>query len=82
MPSHHLTNKQKALTRELDEIFSVLELDYGQIQRYEKESRTVRLELAKNRAIRAEVIIQYTLIDEHLSNILCNYFFGRRKSHI
>ena len=82
MTQGQLTKKQKALVRELENIFSLLGLDFRDIQRYERESRTTRLELAKKHVIRAEVIIQYTLIDENLSNILCDYFFGKKKSYI
>lgn len=77
-----LTKKQKALIDEIDQIFSLLDLDYFRILAYERKSRTVRLELAKRHAIRGEVITQHTLIDERLSSVLCDYFFGRHRSYI
>jgi len=77
-----LTKKQRALVDEIDQVFCLLELDYFRVLAYERKSRTVRLELAKRHAIRGEVITQHTLIDERLSSVLCDYFFGRHRSYI
>lgn len=80
--SKKLTKKQKRLIEELDEIFALLEMDYWKIQEYPAEFRTVTLELQKNQIIRSAVVIQYTLIDEHLNNQICKYFFGAKTSFI
>jgi hypothetical protein len=77
-----LTRKQQSLVHELDELSSLLGLDYQKIKEYERESRTPHLERMKKHFIIGEVITQYTLIDEHLSMHLCHYFFGRGKSVI
>ncbi len=77
-----LTKKQKGLVDEINQIFSLLELDYFRILACEGRSRAERLELAKRHAIRGEVITQHTLIDERLSSVLCDYFFGRHRSYI
>ena len=82
MKTPNLTSKQKRLIKELDEIASLLHLNYREIQEYERESRTTRLELVKRHFIRGEVVLQYTLVDEFLNNILCRYFFGKRISFI
>lgn len=82
MPAAQLTTKQRTLLNEIDQIYSLLEMDYFGILAYPAESRTVRLELARRHAIRGEVITQHTLIDERLSSVLCDYFFGRQRSHI
>jgi hypothetical protein len=82
MPAARRTRKQRTLVNEIDQIFSLLEMDYFRILAYPARSRTVRLELAKRHAIRGEVITQHTLIDEHLSSVLCDYFFGRQKNYI
>ena len=82
MASDALQDKQQSLIRELDAVFDLLELNYHQVRSWERESRTTRPRLALDHAIRGAVIRQYTLIDEHLSNVLCDYFFGRKKSHI
>jgi len=76
MKTPSLTSKQRRLIKELDEIASLLHLNYREIQEYERESRTTRLELVKRHFIRGEVVLQYTFIDEYLNNGLCRYFFG------
>src|SRR5712692_7198408 len=82
MPAAQLTKKQRTLVREADQMFSLLGLDYFRVLSYPAKSRTVRLELAKRHAIRGEVITQHTLIDERLSSVLSDYFFGRHRSYI
>lgn len=77
-----LTPKQKKLIRELDQMSSLLRLDYRNIQGYERESRTPRLEHVRRHFVRGEVVLQYTLVDEFLNNILCHHFFGRKLSFI
>src|SRR5439155_16129345 len=82
MKTDALTKKQQHLVKELDEMYSFLGLDYWNMKERNREARTPLLELMKNHLIRGEVVFQYTLIDEHLNNQLCNYFFGSAKSHI
>lgn len=82
MATKSLTFKQKKLIAELDEICGLINLDYQKIAEYEPETRTTYLELAKNQLIRGQIVIWYTLVDELLSCEICNYFFGRRRSHI
>lgn len=82
MEKQALTPKQKKLVGELNQIASLLRLDYREIQKYERESWTPRLEHVKRHFVRGEVVLQYTLIDEYLNNILCHHFFGRKVSFI
>lgn len=77
-----LTLKQPRVLRELEQIASLLRLDYAQIKEYEPEERTTRLEVMKRHLIIGEVVMQYTLIDEYLSTRLCDYFFGRGQNYI
>lgn len=77
-----LTAKQTALVRELREIYDLLSIDFNDIAAYDKEERTVRLELMRNKVIRAEVVMKYVLVDEHLNGELCDHFFGRKRSYI
>lgn len=77
-----MTPKQKRLIQELDGIVSHLGLDYRNIADYEEESRTVILERIRRHLIRGEVVGEYTLIDEFLSNRICHYFFGKKRSFI
>ena len=76
-----LTRKQKKIIKEMDDIYSLLRMDYWNIEEYEpREDRTTVLELQKEATIRGYIIMQYTLIDEMLSCEICKYFFGSSKS--
>jgi len=82
MTRHQLTRKQKSIIAELDEISSLFSLDYNNILDYEKEARTPYLEAARDKIIRAQVVIWYTLVDEFLNTELSNYFFGKNRDFI
>jgi len=77
-----LTKKQKALVKELEEMHALVRTDFWNVEQYERESWTTRLELMKRHIVIGEIVIQYTLIDEHLNVRLCRYFFGRTKSFL
>jgi hypothetical protein len=49
---------------------------------YSEPERTITLQLVKRALINQEIILQYTLIDEYLSDIICNYYFRRRKNEV
>lgn len=74
-----LTKRQKHLTRELQEIYDLLSLDFYDIKAYPRAQRTTRLELMERAAIRAEIVTTYTHIDEYLASELCVHFFGTEK---
>jgi len=82
MKMHRLTPKQRRLVKELDDMASLLRLNYREIRAYERESWTPRLEHIRRHFVRSEVILQYTLIDEFLNNILCRHFFGQRQTFV
>jgi hypothetical protein len=82
MPTKNLSRKQRAILKEMDSIFTLVGLDVWNIGSMRKSVRTPFLEVARRAVVRGEVISQYTLIDEHLSDVLCNYFFGWGISHI
>jgi hypothetical protein len=71
-----LTKKQRALKREIEHIVDLLDLDYQNIKSYDREHRTPRLEIIKDHIIRSYVVSSYTLVDEFLGNIICQYYFG------
>jgi hypothetical protein len=77
-----LTQHQRRLLRELEEITSLLKLDYRDIRSYEPAARTPLLERMKRQFIIGEVITSYTLTDEHLNARIAQFFFGRKKSFI
>jgi len=80
MEKKRLTTKQKNLIAELDDICDFLGLDYQNVLDYEKEGRTPYLEAARDKIVRGQIIIWYTLIDEFLNMELCHYYFGRKRS--
>ena len=77
-----LTKKQKTLIKEIEEINSLLSLDYQNILEYDKDGRTTYLEVAKQKIIRGQIITWYTLVDEFLNMELCHYFFGKKRNFI
>jgi hypothetical protein len=80
MPNERLTRKQKALVKELRELAEAFNLDYENILSYEPEARTATLKLMRDKIVRAQVLMWYTLVDECLNNAICHYFFGRKRS--
>lgn len=76
-----LTRKQRSLRREIEEIASTVDMDYWNIEaHYAKPLRTIFLELMKSKLVRGEVVLKYTVLDELLADIICNYYFGAPKS--
>jgi len=69
---------QRELTEQLKAIFSTLSLDYWNIETWEPEWKIARLEVAVRWLVKAEVVHQYTLVDELLACRICRYFFGKR----
>ena len=74
-----LTAKQRRLRAEIEEIASIVDMDHCNIENYSPDNRTVFLELTKNKLVRADVIMKYTLIDEFLTVLICHYFFRKIK---
>jgi hypothetical protein len=72
-----LTRKQRKLREEIEEIASTICLDHWNIERYEADARTTFLEIMRDKIIRAEVVSKYTLLDEFMSHIICNYYFRK-----
>lgn len=75
-----LTRKQKQLIQELDQLTDLFDLDYWNIQSYPAGSWTTYLELIKNKIVRSQVIIWYTLIDEFLNLRLSRFFYGAKRT--
>jgi hypothetical protein len=67
------------LTAEIEEIAAAINMDHWHIEKnYEPgELRTVTLELMKDKLIRGEVISCYTLLDELLTDMICDFYFRR-----
>src|SRR5579884_1480979 len=77
-----MTRHQRQLLDQIEEMASLLKLDYHDIAKYERDARTPVLELMRRRLVISEVVTRYTLVDEHLNARLCHYFFGRKRSFV
>lgn len=77
-----LSRKQSRLVRELAELSALFSLDFQNIAEYEPSSRTTYLEIARDKMIRGQIVVWYTLVDEYLNVEICHYFFGRRRGFI
>jgi hypothetical protein len=75
-----LTTKQKKLQSEIEQIATEARMDFWNIERYKQPrfNRTALLQITKNKIVRSHVIIKYALIDEYLTDIICNYYFHRQ----
>jgi hypothetical protein len=80
MQSAKLTKKQRALVRELKEICAQFNFDYDNVSAYDPKQRTIYLQAARDKFVRGQVIIWYTLVDEYLNNAMCRYYFGHKTS--
>lgn len=78
--SSKLTAKQNLILGEIRKLAEVFGMDYENILDYDPDSRTTMLEVMKNKMIRGQVIIWYTLVDEYLNMEICQYFFGKKRS--
>jgi hypothetical protein len=73
-----LTKKQKLLVKEANAIAALVRLDFWNIEKKDKEARTPLLGNAITQMIRAEVVTQYTLLDEILTDLACRYYFKKK----
>jgi hypothetical protein len=75
-----LTRAERRLLSEIEEIAAAVRMDFWNIEeKYDPGSREDRLRLMKNGFVRGDVILKYTLIDEYLTDIICDYYFHRPK---
>ncbi len=74
-----LTRKQKRLLAEVADIAELCVVDYDNILDYDPEDRTVRLELMKRQLAVSKVVWEYTYVDELLGEVICHFFFGKKK---
>ncbi len=80
-PTDQLTAKQKRLVRDLRYLYSLVNLDFYDIRQYPKEWRTARLEVMWRDIVREEIVTAYTYVDEILSCVICDHFFGTKRSY-
>jgi len=76
-----LTSKQRRLVDEVKRLLAGQMLDPDVIvAEADPAARTTYLELAKLQIVRGAVILNYVLMDELLSAIICWHHFGRKRS--
>lgn len=76
-----LTQTEKKLSDEVKDIASAVRMDVWDIEKYVRgPGRVFLLKTMKNKLIRSEVIMRYTVIDEFLTAIICDYYFGSPKT--
>jgi len=75
-----LTWHQRRLLREIGQIANIAKVDYPQIQKaYEPDERTTILHVMKDKIVRGDVVVKYTVLDEFLTDIICDYYFDRNE---
>jgi hypothetical protein len=74
-----LTRLQKKLRNEAEKIAEMAQVDFWNIEKdwEESEWRTVGLRLAIAHLVVAEVINEYTFLDEILTDYICRYYFKK-----
>jgi|SRR6516165_3291809 len=77
-----LTRAQRALLQKAQAIADLTKVDISHLEDVSPEFRLMRLQLAINRMVIAEIVSRYTLIDEILSDLIARYFFKVPKKSI
>jgi hypothetical protein len=73
-----LTPAEERLRSEVEEIASLVEMDLWNIEQFPPGPlRADYLKSMKDRLVRSEVVIRYALLDEFLTDIICDYYFHR-----
>ena len=76
-----LTRAQKRVCEEAKEIADAVSLDIWQVESWPSAARISMLKVAIHRMVIAEVVIQYTLLDEILADLICRYYFNEKHTH-
>jgi hypothetical protein len=79
MPKSNLSPRQRSLLAELRELAELFLIDFGNIEEYDRDTRTTRLELMRRELIRGQVVHWYTYIDELLSYRIIRLYFPVRR---
>jgi hypothetical protein len=74
-----LTKREQRLKDEIVSIAELSVMDHWNILDYEKDSRSIRLQIMKRDLINSQIVEKYTYIDELLSVIICHTYFRRPK---
>jgi hypothetical protein len=60
----------------------VIQMDLWDVEKYDSELRPELLKMIKDKLVRGEVVMRYTLIDEFLTDIICDFYFQRRENEV
>ena len=75
-----LTRSERRLQAEVKDIAFLVGVSFWDVEEhYKPRYRKAKLELMKDKLVRAEVIYMYTMIDEFLTDVICDYYFHRPK---
>ena len=75
-----LTRAERKLQAEVKDIAFLVDIDFWAVEEnYKPGYREAKLKLMKDKLVRAEVIYWYTLIDEYLTDVICDYYFRRKR---
>jgi hypothetical protein len=78
-----LTRAERRLQAEVRDIALLIDVDFWAVEEnYKLGYRKAKLELMKDKLIRSEIIYRYTLIDEFLTDVICDYYFHRPKKSV
>ena len=78
-----LTRAENKLRSEIEAIASIVEMDIWNIEQHKRgPQRAYFLQEMKRKFVCAEVITRYTLLDEFLTDIICDYYFHRPNKKI
>jgi hypothetical protein len=73
-----LTRTERKLQAEVEDIALLVDLDFWAVEEhYKPDYRAAKLHLMRDKLIRSEVISKYTMIDEFLTDVICDYYFRR-----
>jgi len=78
-----LTRAERRLQAEVKDIAFLIDMDFWAVEEHYKPGfRKDKLELMKDKLVRSEIIYRYTLIDEFLTCVICDYYFHRPKKSV
>jgi hypothetical protein len=80
---NRLTKAEQELRSEIEQIAAAIEMDVWDVEDHVPgPSRRYYLQEMKRKFVKSEVIERYTLIDEFLTDIICDYYFSRPNKSI
>jgi hypothetical protein len=74
-----LTKAEKKLTADAETIARMAQVDFWNVGTLAKDERKTHLQLAINNMVVGEVISRYTLFDDVLADLICRYYFPRKR---